>query len=316
MKKLLQILKKMYTFETNYSVRNSYELIERIHSLQLPTNAKLASLDIVNLYTCVPINETIEIIRQNLIKHKKLSTPEIVELIELLQLVLSQNYFTFNGKIYKQKEGLAMGSPLSGFLADIFINNLENSIIKNYPQAHKIISYSRFVDDTLLIFNGSTDEIKTLYETFNKAHSNIKFTIEYETNKNINFLDMNIATSNNIPAINIYRKPTTTDTTIDNSSTHPNSHKEAAFRALIHRAYKIPLKQKEFDKEINTISLIARNNGYSYKKIHKIHKKVKEKLNKSLNNSQETDNHEKKYVSLPYLGTVSDKLPSFLRKQT
>ena len=30
---------------------------------------------------------------------------------KLLQLALNYTYFKFNGKIYKQKEGLAMGAP-------------------------------------------------------------------------------------------------------------------------------------------------------------------------------------------------------------
>ena len=40
---------------------------------------------------------------------------------KLLELSTSDTYFIFNEKYYKQKEGLAMGSPLSATLANIFL---------------------------------------------------------------------------------------------------------------------------------------------------------------------------------------------------
>jgi hypothetical protein len=48
---------------------------------------------------------------------------------------------------------------------------------------------------------------------------------------------------------------------IPESSNHPNNHKQAAFNYLLDRADKIPITNKERDKEMEQINVIATNNG-------------------------------------------------------
>ena len=50
---------------------------------------------------------------------------------ELLLLCTKNVHFTFNGQIYIQVDGVAMGSPLAPLLADIFMIELERSLIPN-----------------------------------------------------------------------------------------------------------------------------------------------------------------------------------------
>ena len=79
-----------------------------------------ASFDIVNLYTNVPVIDTLRVLRDNLVNAKKLSAECIMEVMDLLDLLLNQNYFTHNKEFYSQLDGVAMGSPLSGLLADVY----------------------------------------------------------------------------------------------------------------------------------------------------------------------------------------------------
>jgi hypothetical protein len=44
----------------------------------------------------------------------------------LLETILGQNYFTFQNQIYQPHKGVAMGSPISGTIAEIFLQQLEN----------------------------------------------------------------------------------------------------------------------------------------------------------------------------------------------
>jgi hypothetical protein len=50
---------------------------------------------------------------------------------------------------------------------------------------------------------------------------------------------------------------------ISNSSIDPKKHKLAAFNYLSDRAHKLPNTNKEKEKEIEQINLIAINNGHS-----------------------------------------------------
>lgn len=310
MRELHDLLIEKYTFEKTYNIKNSYELLNSMNDLIVPPQAKFLSLDIVNLYTSIPVDETIEIIRINLLKNNTMSTPEIIELIDALNLVLSHNYFSFNNKIYKQDQGLAMGSPLSGLLAEIFINHIENKILTLHDNiTSKIKLYKRYVDDTLILFDGTDDEITNLFNKFNNLHKNIKFTLEHEENNIIPFLDIKISKQNQKVTYSVYRKPTCTDTTIPHSSTHPTSHKKAAYRSMLYRAHKFPLQHTELQQEVETINHIAINNGFDPSLINTMSQQIKKKLNKQHNITLTTDTTPSvKYVKMPYLGIMSDKL--------
>ena len=67
----------------------------------------------------------------------KLNNLEKNEIISIIKTILNQNYFCFNNEYYLQKEGLAMGSPLSSLLGDIFMIDFENKRIFNDINPHK-----------------------------------------------------------------------------------------------------------------------------------------------------------------------------------
>ena len=69
------------------------------------------------------------------------------EMKELLLLCTKKVHFTFNGKIYMEVDGIAMGSPWGPVLADIFMIKLEKAIL---PELTECIKYwKRYVDDTI-----------------------------------------------------------------------------------------------------------------------------------------------------------------------
>jgi hypothetical protein len=53
------------------------------------------------------------------------------QIIMLLETILGQNYFSFQNQIYQTDKGVAMGSPISGTVAKIFLQQLEETHIKH-----------------------------------------------------------------------------------------------------------------------------------------------------------------------------------------
>ena len=82
-----------------------------------------------SLYTNIPVRETLQVLRNNLFESNKLNAQMIEQLMSLLEVILGQNYFTFDDQFYSQRDDLAMGSPLSGLLADIYLNFYENTFM-------------------------------------------------------------------------------------------------------------------------------------------------------------------------------------------
>jgi hypothetical protein len=62
--------------------------------------------------------------------------------------------------------------------------------------------------------------------------------------------------------INIYRKPTTTNTTINYLSNHPMEQKLAAYRYMINRMSSLPLSPEQQTIEWQTILDIANSNNF------------------------------------------------------
>ena len=102
---------------------------------------------------------------------------------ELLFLCTNNVHFTCNGQIYIQVEGIAMGYPLAPLLADIFMIELERSLI---PNLSEIKFWRRYVDNTICFAKIESSEY--IISLLNSLHKNIQFTYEdfftYEIFKN------------------------------------------------------------------------------------------------------------------------------------
>ena len=95
-----------------------------------------------------------------------------------------------------------------------------------------------------------------------KIISNIKLNPTYEEHNSIAFLDLTIKRRHTKLEVDVYRKPTTTDTTINFLSNHPIEQKMAAFRFHITRMHSLPLNPDKKQAEWEIIQSIAKNNNF------------------------------------------------------
>jgi len=112
--------------------------------------------------------------------------------MSLLRVVLTQNYFTFQQTIYQPTQGIAMGSPISSLIAEIFLQQYEDKKIKHLLDTKNIAYYARYVDDILIIFDTTKISLHTVTRYINNIHSNIKRNTTYDQHNSIDFLDLKI----------------------------------------------------------------------------------------------------------------------------
>jgi hypothetical protein len=177
-------------------------------------------------------------------------------------LITNQNYFQYEGKFYKPTTGVAMGSPLCSILAEIFLQDLEQNRLRHLLEDKKIVYYNRYIDDIFMIYDQTKITPQTILEQFNIQHKDLKFTINEEMDNQITYLDLNLTNKRGQIEMEVYRKPTTMDLMINNSSCHPKEYKLATFKNWIHRILMVPLNENNKKKESNTIINTALNNGY------------------------------------------------------
>ncbi|XP_067630502.1 uncharacterized protein [Eurosta solidaginis] len=123
-KYLKTILIDTLELRNEYAIANTTELIERLETVELTRNSKLVSFDIKDLYTSIPLSETLDIVSSTIVHNTK-NKVKSMQITNTLRATLRQNYFQFNNKIYRQTNGLGMGSPTSAILMEVFMQNLE-----------------------------------------------------------------------------------------------------------------------------------------------------------------------------------------------
>ena len=211
----------------SYSVKNSGVFAERIREQTLEPDGIFVSFDVVSLFTCIPTHLALRITRERLHQDSTLCERTNVSsdnVMRLLDFVLNNVYFTFQGTHYQQVFGCPMGSPISAILANLVMKHIEERALATAPHPPKW--WYRYLDDSDSCIH------KQFIEEF-RAHLNsidphVQFTYEVEQEGDISFLDTKTTrqTDGSI-VVTVYRKPTNTDKYLDFDSHHQVQHKRA-----------------------------------------------------------------------------------------
>ncbi|CAF3685370.1 unnamed protein product [Rotaria sp. Silwood1] len=176
----------------NKNVKNTEDFISKLIDIKIDNDDRLASLDVIDLFNNVPISKSIDIVLERIVKteifcQSNLTKTDLRNLLELC---------------------LPMGNVLSPLLADLYMHEFINN------QLHKIKDkLFRYVDDLFIITKMCKTELESYVVSLNLNRTNIKFTCEYEENKQINFLDTTITRNLNEYKLDIkwFRKPAASD---------------------------------------------------------------------------------------------------------
>ena len=296
----------------DYTLQNSYDFYNKISTFTFNGPMFMSSFDITSLFTNIPLDETINLICQNLFStHDRFHNFSEIEFREFLNLTCRESFFIFGDSAYQQRDGVQMGSPLGPTLANAFLCHYETIWLNLCPPEFKPIFYKRYIDDTFIIFKEQSHATKFL-EFLNNQHVNIKFTLETEHNKSIPFLDIKtFRDHNNKMHTSIYRKPTFSGLGMSFFSHTPLKYKINNIKTLIYRAYNLSSSLFAFHQEIEFLRIFFTNNGYP---ISTVEKQCRNFLNNIYKKPAQSLTVNKKivFLSLPYYGTDSEPLYSKL----
>lgn len=126
-------------------------------------------------------------------------------------LILNNNYFRFEGDYYLRTKGTAMGTRFAPSYANLFMGYWEKHHI--HPSTNTtmgLVTWKRYIDDCLFIWQGSNEELATFLDTLNTNKFNIKLTSNV-SKSSVNFLDLVISVDSNNLLTSLYQKPTDTN---------------------------------------------------------------------------------------------------------
>ena len=134
-KELAKILKPLVG-KSPHHINSTQDFIEQAKHFKLEAGECLSSYDVSALFTSVPIDPALNIIKDLLVKDntlKERTVMEVEDIILLLEFCLKNTYFSFQGQFYEQVEGAAMGSPVSPIVANLYMEYLEQKALSTAP---------------------------------------------------------------------------------------------------------------------------------------------------------------------------------------
>lgn len=217
-------------------LKNSADLLEKLKSVDV-TDKKMVSLDVKSLFTNVSVDGAMQALKEvlDLVEDIELPVPKD-DYIKLVELCVNFGNFEFQGDEYVQINGLAMGSPLSAVLANLYMELLEKDHYLGI--LGETANVYRYVDD-ILAFIPKESDVNDILRRLNEVEPAIQLTVEEERDGTLPFLDVIIRRSSHDLKYSVYRKPTNKDDFVHYFSAHGHKTKTGIVIGFYLRAYRI-----------------------------------------------------------------------------
>ena len=301
--------------DPQFYIKDSKDFTSKLQEITVKEDEILASHDVVSLFTNVPIERALDIIKDKLhddTKLKKRTNLGVEDVTELLALVLNTTYFQYKGTIYQQKFGAAMGGPCSPVVANIVMDHLFRKCQETAPENIRPRVALKFVDDSFEVvkkasLDALTDHMNQLDET-----GNLKFTSEEESDNRLPFLDTLVhRNGDGSLSTSVYRKPTHTDQYLHFTSHHTLALSRSVVRTLMDRAKNLVSKEEDKPHEVAHVKKALMMCGYPAGIIAGVLKKTAQSRQLSSNSDRDrrkrTQDHKgSSLVVLPYLQGLSE----------
>lgn len=183
-------------------------------------NYHWASLDVQSLYTFIPHEVGLNALQFFLCQDPMLNPRQASFIVEATSLCLTHNYFKFEDNFFLQIQGTAMGAHFAPSYANLTMGHWEHQYIwNNNPFFSHIVFYGRYIDDVIIIWDGSASVFSDFVTYCNTNNMGLTFTSVIDQNR-LAFLDLKLFwIGKEIHAKN-YTKPTAGNSFLHYNSCH------------------------------------------------------------------------------------------------
>ena len=217
----------------------------------IPENAILVTADVVGLYASIPHKARLQGLKNVLEKRKQkhISTEKLIKMVEF---VLKNNSFEFNGSVKQQVSGTAIGTKCAPTYACIYMDDVETEFLK--IQERTPLEWFRYIHDIFCIWTHGKEHLETFFKEPNNFNPDLKFT--YESNeKKIPFLDLKVKLSEGKISTDLYVKSTDRYQYLHFTSSHPTRTKRSIVYSQALRVKRICSEEEDFLKHRKEMKL-------------------------------------------------------------
>lgn len=304
---ITDILTNSYNKDNTYFVSDSFHFASLINEFKIPEGFVLASLDVVSLFSNIPLDLALQSIDNRWDQISNFCNLNREDFKKLVTFVFESTYFTFNNSFFKQTFGTPMGSVVSPIISLYVMDDLLDAVQQRLPYKFPIIK--KYVDDIFCVL--PSDQMNATLDICNSINERIQFTIEKESPENsVPFLDTLVIRTDQILRTDWYSKPTSSGRYLNYKSYHTTKMKvnvAVNMRNRILRVSHPTFHRKNLDRLYD----IMLKNSYPPPMLRKLI--FSTPLQRATRDEiADLPNSNFFYKSIPYIRGVSERLMSIL----
>ncbi len=275
-------------------LKDSQALIQKLLPIgDIPTTTTIVISDAVSMYTYIDTKHAMEILEKWFELHKnQLPHRFPTEMVlEATKIVMNNNIFQFDDTYWHQQTGTAMGTSCACPYATIYysyheITSLLPRFLRGYqppprmlaatveepaiqPLPKPMLTYGRLIDDTLHIWDMASvpSYIKPNFKEYIEnamAFGKLKWEIEQDPARQVNFLDLTITLENDgTYSIKTYVKAMNLHLYIPPESAHPKGILKSLVFGNLSRYWRQNTQQSTFISTTRDFYGHLKNRGYT-----------------------------------------------------
>lgn len=289
--------------DTPWILRDSKTLLRELAQVEMPTCGEqvwVVTADISSMYTNIPTEKGIKSIAElartfyeatasGSLEERRHEGDKMSELVEwLASFVLKHSYLSFQGQVYKQIQGTAMGTACAPTYANLFVAALEGASLCN--ETHRpdwLLYYTRYIDDVLAIVKGPRANVDKLIDRLNALAPGVLVFIAEASDTAVPFLDALImlepnplSPANRTLETRVYQKPLNSYQYIPWSSYHPDSVKRSFVKGELLRYVRLSSRFRDYQEVAALLWKRLRARGYPIRWLRNAFAEVKYKASR------------------------------------
>lgn len=269
-------LKPLAQMQPTY-LRDSIHFKSTLLNHKVTPDTILASMDVQSLYTMIDTVDGLRAISHFFRANPDPSRPDQA-ILELLQICLNRNDFTFANLWFLQTKGTAMGKVFAPNYACLFMSRWEEAALNTALQSGLAPSiFLRYIDDIFLTFNSPASDLPRLLTILNGHDANIQLSLVSSTTS-VDFLDVSVYKSGSHLRTRLYSKPTDSHLILHKSSFHPPHTFKGIVKSQILRFARLCDSRTDFSSAYRILKAAIVSVGYSNSFVRQIKKAVLQTL--------------------------------------
>ena len=163
----------------------------------------------------------------------------------MAEIVLKNNWFEFNSKVFQQISGPPLGTKFVSPYACIYMDRVEQDFLET--QELQPLLWLMYINDIFFIWTLAKGGLKSFMEKFNNFTPSLRFIYE-SSKKGISFLDLIITVSEQKLKTTLHIKSTDHQQYLHYASSHPEHNKSSVVFSQTLRISRLCSQKNSFEE--------------------------------------------------------------------